>query len=87
MPTPRIDEIDDRLAEMRLALPGLADRAPNALRFLARELDEIVAECSEWSHRWGATLAAARDLADEVSQTQREADSSAGEAGTIHTKV
>lgn len=71
MPTPRIDEIGDRLAEMELALPGLAERGPDALRYLARELSELVGESASWSARWNQTWQRSRALMLEIEILQR----------------
>lgn len=69
MPTPRLDEIEDRLGEMELALPGLLERRPAAAKYLARELDELIAECAESSSHWAAALSRARKLEGQLWQS------------------
>lgn len=72
MPTPRVDEILDRLAEMRLALPGLTDRSPTALRYLSRELEALIEECADWTGRWQEALEQSRRLARELEEARLE---------------
>jgi len=68
MPEQRIEEILDRLAEMEHALPGLRERSPATAAYVVRELQLVIAECSEERDRWQSALDRARALADEPAE-------------------
>ena len=65
MPTERIEEILDRLAEMEHALPGLRERSPASAAYVVSELRLLIAECSDERDRWQETLDRARSVAAE----------------------
>ncbi len=65
MPEERIGEILDRLAEMEHALPGLPERSPATAAYVVRELQLLIAECSEERDRWQGALDRARTVAAE----------------------
>jgi hypothetical protein len=65
IPTERIEEILDRLAEMEHALPGLRERSPATAAYAVRELRLLITECSEERDRWQGALDRARTLAAE----------------------
>ncbi|MHB9149660.1 MAG: hypothetical protein ACYC33_06195 [Thermoleophilia bacterium] len=45
-------EIEDRLAEMELGLPGLLTRNDRAALYLERELNDLLQECRTESDAW-----------------------------------
>lgn len=65
MPTERVEEILDRLAEMEHALPGLRGRSPATADYVIRELLLLLTECSEERDRWQGALDRTRNLAAE----------------------
>ncbi|MHB0980711.1 MAG: hypothetical protein ACYC5Q_11715 [Thermoleophilia bacterium] len=58
----RLLEIEDRLGEMTYALAGLRARGDRALHYLRKELEEMVAECTEQRDGWVAATARAEAL-------------------------
>jgi len=68
MPTERIEEILDRLAEMEYALPGLRQCSPAAAAYMVKELRLLVTECSAERNRWQGALDRARTLAAQASE-------------------
>lgn len=70
MPTERIEEIQDRLAEIEHALPGLRDRSPAAAAHVVKELQLLITECSEEHNRWQGALDCARTLAAEPGEAR-----------------
>ena len=45
-------EIEDRLAEMELGLPGLLSRNDRAVLYLERELSDLLRECRTERDAW-----------------------------------
>lgn len=68
MPTERIEEILDRLAEMEHALPGLRERSPATAAYVVRELQVLIAECSHERDRWQGALDRAWALAADPAE-------------------
>jgi hypothetical protein len=68
MPTERIEEILDRLAEMEYALPGLRERSPATAAYVEKELRLLITECRDERDRWQSALDRARALADEPAE-------------------
>lgn len=65
-------EIEDRLAEMELGLPGLLSRNDRAALYLERELNGLLQECRTQQEAWtllstrAETLLAAVEEASEA---------------------
>jgi hypothetical protein len=69
----RIEEIEDRVAELHIALATLP-RGSRALLFMQRELEELMQECAERAERWGAVLQKGQKLAGAISEARNQSE-------------
>lgn len=67
----RLLEIEDRLGEMTYALAGLRARGDQTVRYLRRELEDLIEECRRRRDSWAAVTARAEALLADMETDSR----------------